>query len=133
MSTDIALFKAIGAKMGYLGQRQRIISQNVANADTPNYRPMDLKQVDFGTILKNLSESKTLKMTATNIAHIGANGKIADPKSMKQKKTYEVAPAGNAVIMEEQLLRSGQTLMDYNLMTSLYQKNVRLIQTALGV
>ena len=39
---DIGLFKALGAKMDYLGQRQRVIAQNVANADTPNYRPNDL-------------------------------------------------------------------------------------------
>jgi flagellar basal body rod protein FlgB len=34
--------------------------------------------------------------------------------------------------MEEQLIMSGQTVMDYNLMTNLYQKNIRMIQTAIG-
>ena len=36
---NIGLFQALGAKMDYLGQRQRIISQNVANSDTPGYQP----------------------------------------------------------------------------------------------
>jgi flagellar basal-body rod protein FlgB len=57
---------------------------------------------------------------------------IPDPKSRKQKETYEVAPAGNAVIMEEQLINANKTNMDYALMTNLYQKNVTMIQTALG-
>lgn len=129
---NIGLLKALGAKMDYLSQRQRIISQNVANADTPNYRPQDLKPVDFSTVLKGVTESKGIQMVSTNPMHVGAGNGVAAAKEGKQKKVYEVAPDGNAVIMEEQMLKSGETVMDYNLMTSLYQKNVSLIKTALG-
>jgi flagellar basal-body rod protein FlgB len=129
---DIGLFKALGAKMDYLSQRQRIISQNVANADTPNYRPMDLKPVDFGTVLKGLGDMKGVQMVATNAQHVGAQSEVAAAKSAKQKKVYEVAPDGNSVIMEEQMMNSAKTTMDYNLVTSLYQKNVGMIKIALG-
>lgn len=129
---NIGLLKALGAKMDYLSQRQRIIAQNVANADTPNYRPQDLKPVDFGTVLKGVTQSKGVQMVSTNAMHVGAGNEVAAAKEAKQKKVYEVAPDGNAVIMEEQMIKSGQTVMDYNLMTSLYQKNVGLIKTALG-
>ncbi len=130
---NIGLFKALGAKMDYLSQRQRIISQNVANADTPNYRPQDLKPVDFGAVLKGVSGHKGVRMEATNPMHVGAEGKVADPKSGKQKQVYEVAPDGNSVVMEEQMLNANDTMMQYNLATSLYQKNVRLMKIALGV
>lgn len=130
---NIALFKALGAKMDYLNQRQRIISQNIANSDTPGYQPKDLKKVDFSAVLKDVSgEGKNVSIRTTKGNHLPAGGDIADPKSAKQKETYEVAPAGNAVIMEEQLINSGQNVMDYNLMTNLYQKNVNMIRTALG-
>ncbi len=130
---DIGLFKALGAKMDYLGQRQRVIAQNVANADTPNYRPNDLKPVDFGSMLKSTAGAKGVKINATNPMHMGAGGEGIDAKEAAQKTVYEVAPAGNSVIMEEQMLNSGRTVMDYNLMTSLYQKNVGMIKIALGV
>ena len=130
---DIGLFKALGAKMDYLGQRQRVIAQNVANADTPNYRPNDLKPVDFGSMLKSTTGAKGVKINATNPMHMGAGGEGIDAKEAAQKTVYEVAPAGNSVIMEEQMLNSGRTVMDYNLMTSLYQKNVGMIKIALGV
>jgi len=55
---------------------------------------------------------------------------VEDPR--KQKETYEVAPVGNAVIMEEQLLMAGRTVMDYNMMTNLLQKQTGMIRTALG-
>jgi flagellar basal-body rod protein FlgB len=131
---DIGLFKALGAKMDYLGQRQRVIAQNVANADTPNYRPNDLKPADFSSMLKSVSPSQSVKINATNPMHMGAGGSEGvNAKEAAQKTVYEVAPAGNSVIMEEQMLNSGRTVMDYNLMTSLYQKNVGMIKIALGV
>ena len=134
---SIALFKAIGAKMEYLSQRQNIISQNIANADTPGYQPKDLKPVDFGQTVKNITGDtggqKAISMTTTDPMHLPTLGKTADPKSEKETKLYEVAPAGNGVVLEEQMVNSGKTQMDYGLMTSLYQKNARLIQIAIGV
>ena len=59
-------------------------------------------------------------------------GDIRDPQQRDQRQVYEVAPAGNAVILEEQMLKSSENNMDYNLMTTLYQKNVGLIRAALG-
>ena len=132
---NITLFKALGAKMDFLNQRQRIISQNVANSDTPGYRPQDLVPVDFERVLKNVDagSSNKVRIETTNKNHMTPGGEIDDPKSRKQKETYEVAPVGNAVIMEEQLINAGQTAMDYNMMTNLYQKNIGLIKTAIGV
>lgn len=129
---NIGLFKALAAKMDYLNQRQRVISQNIANSDTPDFKPMDLKKVDFGTVLKDVTESGGVQMVSTNKMHMPMAGEIESAKEGKQKTTYEVAPDKNAVIMEEQLIKAGQTMMDYNLMTSLYQKQVRMIQTAIG-
>jgi flagellar basal-body rod protein FlgB len=130
---NIGLFKALGAKMDYLGQRQRIIAQNIANADTPNYHPQDLKPVDFSTVMKDVTgPSKNIQMVATNPMHVGYQTQVADPKSAQQKKVYEVAPDGNSVIMEEQMLNSSQNQMDYSLVTSLYQKNVQLMKIAIG-
>jgi len=137
MTTEnLALFKAIGAKMDFLGQRQRVISQNVSNADTPGFRPQDIKEADFGKVLNGITQETNsvprVSLEATRAGHVGSSTdvNVADPR--KQKETYEVAPVGNAVIMEEQLLKAGRTVMDYNLMTNLYQKNTGLIRTALG-
>ena len=129
---NIALFQGLGAKMDYLGQRQRIIAQNIANTDTPGYEPKDLKPVDFGRVLKSVTDrNDKVTMEATDANHMPPDRKIST-RSDEQDKTYETAPAGNAVIMEEQLLHANQTVMDYTLMTNVLRKNVGLIQTALG-
>ncbi len=133
---NLVLFEAIGAKMDYINQRQRVISQNVANSDTPGYRPKDLVNEDFGSVLKDIvrdnNAASRVKMDATQKRHIGGADSVRDAQSRKQKETYEVAPAGNAVVMEEQLIKSGQNMMDYNMMINLMQKNVGLIKTAIG-
>ena len=132
MTTDtIGLFKAMAAKMSYLDKRQQVISQNIANADTPGYIPHDLTKVDFGRVLKEATGSKVVYPEVTNPRHMPSPNEIDDAKNRKSKTTYEVAPSGNAVILEEQMVNSNQTIMDYNLMTTLYQKNVNMIRTAL--
>lgn len=129
---NIGLFKAIGAKMNYLDQRQRVVSQNIANADTPSYQPKDLLPVDFGTVLKKVTSGVSLRPETTNALHMPSPNRIDDPENREQKKVYEEAPVGNSVILEEQMVMSAKTQMDYNLMTNLYQKNVSMIRTALG-
>jgi flagellar basal-body rod protein FlgB len=131
---DIGLFQAIGSKIGYLNQRQSIISQNIANSDTPGYRPKDLVEVDFGQMVKKASEGgvKNVSIARTNEGHMTGGNDPIDPKSRKQRDMYEVAPAGNSVIIEEQLMDAGQNAADYNLMLNIMQKQVGMIRTALG-
>lgn len=134
MSTEsIGLFKAMTAKMSFLDQRQKIISQNVANADTPGYIPHDLVPVDFGAVMSKTLPGRppVLRPVVTNDMHIGGKNEVDHPKNKKQKTTYEVAPAGNSVILEEQMVNATKTATDYNLMTTLYQKNVGMLRTAL--
>ena len=133
---NIALFRGLGAKMNYLNQRQAVISTNIANSDTPGYQPKDLKKTDFGRILDSIqgvnSGVQRVNVATTAKGHMSLGGDVADPKAREAREVYEVAPAGNAVIMEEQMLNANQTMMDYTMMTSLLQKNVGMIKIALG-
>lgn len=133
---DIGLFQALSAKMGYLNQRQGTIAQNIANSDTPGYSPKDLVDVDFGSMISSKSQGtgklSNVTMTATDEQHLPAGGREMNVKSRKQKDTYEVAPTGNAVIMEEQLINAEQNTVDYNLMLNIYQKQVGMFRIALG-
>lgn len=132
---DIGLLQALTSKMSYLNQRHSVLSQNIANANTPDYKPHDLKEVDFGSVLKNITgeQGAKLQMVTTDSKHMGGVNEIADPKNSIQKKTYETKPDGNAVVIEEQMVKSTQNNMDYNLMTTLYQKNVGLIRQAIDL
>lgn len=132
MTTEnLLLFQAVGSKMDYLNQRQRILAQNVANADTPGYRPYDLQDVKFGDVLQKITGDSGIALVRP-VQVSGANPNVNKFKSEKQDETYEVSLSGNAVIMEEQLIKAGETVMDYNLMSNIYQKHVGMIRTSLG-
>ena len=50
------------------GQRMEILSRNIANADTPNFKAQDL---DFRDVLKNAGSTTSIKATHQN--HISNN------------------------------------------------------------
>ena len=44
---DIPIFSMLRSRMEWHQERQRVLAENVANADTPNYRPLDLAPPNF--------------------------------------------------------------------------------------
>lgn len=134
MTQDIAIFKAMSAKMGYLDHRQKVLAQNIANADTPHYQARELTEINFDQVLKGIANGDRLSVSlnTTNSGHMPPPNEIVSSENRKQKITYEEAPAGNAVIIEEQMVKASQNTMDYNLMTNLYSKHIGMMRTALG-
>lgn len=132
---NLPLMRAMAAKMIYLEKRQGLVSQNIANADTPGYQSKDLTKVDFGSVLKDLTHSKgipNVSLNTTNAMHMPNPNDLTNAKDRKDKLTYEVAPDKNGVIIEEQMVKANETQMDYTLMTSLMTKTANLYKTALG-
>lgn len=129
--SGITLFGASSARLGWLNQRQGVLSQNIANADTPQYRPNDLKPLDFRDALRG--ERQGMAMMRTDPAHVTVAKRGGHYRAAESREPYEVAPAGNAVVMEEQLMKMNETAMDQRLATDIYRKYVGMIRIALGV
>lgn len=131
MDGNLTLFQAIGRKMSWLTQRQAVLSENVANADTPDFMPHDMKKSAFaGMVTRRLPK---VQPTATHDNHL--NGGMPQKPGFdaaEQKRSYETAPSGNAVVIEEQLIKVAETQMDYQTMSNLYRKHLGMIRTALG-
>lgn len=132
MDGKLDIFQAITRRMSWLGQRQNVLARNIANADTPDYRPHDLSSGPFERILSRAIAA--VQPAATHPAHMrgGAGTAGRDADISKQRDVYETAPSGNAVVLEEQLIRVAETQMDYQTMTSLYRKHLQMLRTALG-
>ena len=131
---SIGLLKAITERMEWLGERERVLAENIANADTPGYKPKDLKQVSFGDLLKGPNGTQ-LGITArvTQPGHLGGFSRGDGGKwRVTRSKTYETAPDGNGVNLEQQMMNVAETQADHNLMTSLYRKQIGMLRKALG-
>lgn len=125
----IAVFRMTTGRMQWLAERQRILSQNVANSDTPKFQPRDLEPVDFRKVVER---ANMMRIEKTHRNHVSLGAETNRYKSEKSGKPYETAPDGNAVILEEQLIKTAQTTHDYELMTNLYKKHMTMFRTALG-
>ncbi len=127
----IPIFAMLTKRMAWLGQRQHVLAHNIANADTPDYTPQDLARIDFRRMVD--AESGRVAVRTTSARHLTRAGLPASPfRAKEEDETYETTPVGNAVVLEEQLMKVSKTAMDYQLMTNLYRKHVNMIKTALG-
>jgi len=132
--TDAPLFRLLSARMGWLSQRQGILAQNIANADTPDYRPKDLNAKDFLRLAEGVAGQPTrIPVTRTDQSHLGGKPSARLGLAGKeQQMPFEVSPDGNAVILEEQTAKAGQTALDHQLASNIYRKYVGMFRTALG-
>jgi flagellar basal-body rod protein FlgB len=127
------LFQLLSAKAGFLQARHAVLSQNVANADTPRYRPKDLVEPDFASALQARPTAVApVQLERSRPDHLA--GLPTSPASPRRQRLdgFEIAPAGNAVIVEEQIRLLGSAARGYQLATSIYAKYVGLMRTAIG-
>ncbi len=119
----LPLFDALKARMAWHNQRQKVLAENVANADTPGFRPMDVKPP--------APPRGAMLLAATHAGHVqpGAPG---SPQRAGDAQRFERTPSGNAVNLEDEMLKVAQNNQDYQLAASLYQKSLGLMKIAIG-
>jgi flagellar basal-body rod protein FlgB len=129
---DIPLFSMIKSRLGYLSQRERIISENVANADTPGYRPNDLKPFSFASQVKAATGSAGVQ-AMTQPGHMQAPNARASLSGMKPIKTAstETTLDGNGVTLEEEMMKMTDARMNYDAAIGFYQKSLGMLRTAI--
>ena len=125
---QMSLLTALTEKMRWHQQRQDILAQNVANADTPGYEGKELKPLDFSSAL----DSFALSPTTTAPGHIGAAGDAINVADVVTQADFESTPEGTGVTLEDEMMKVTANQMDYQAVTSLYTKSLALIRTALG-
>ena len=131
--TDIPLFSMLRTRMQWHQERQRVLAENVANSDTPNFKPRDLMEpkVDATGASAPGGAMGTLPMMRTSASHISASG-APETFDQNRKVGFETRPAGNAVNLEEEMLKVSTNQMDYAAVTSLYSRSLHLLKTAIG-
>jgi flagellar basal-body rod protein FlgB len=127
----LPLFSMLTKRASWLDKRQEVLARNIANADTPGYMPHDLKPQEFK---KLLTQAAAPQLTLATTSPVHNMGTVAPSKwrNEKAKETYETAPAGNAVVLEEQLVKVSETQSDHRLALNLYAKHVAMLKAVLG-
>ena len=128
--SDIPILAMLRTRMAWNQERQRVLADNVANADTPKFKPRDLVPPDFG---RTAPAAGPVALVRSDSMHLSASGAGGGSKfAADSRGRYEVHPTGNAVSLEEEMIKVAANQMDYQMVTTLYSRGLGLIRTALG-
>ena len=126
---DLPALSILRTKMQWHQERQRVLAENVSNSNTPNFRPRDLVEPKFDDT--GATAAGSLAMLRTSSGHISPSG--ADPNFAQNRKVgFQTRPAGNAVSLEDEMLKVSANQTDYAAATTLYSRSLHLLKTAIG-
>jgi flagellar basal-body rod protein FlgB len=129
---DLPALSILRTKMQWHQERQRVLAENVSNSNTPNFKPRDLIEPKFEVGSGKVDGgAASLPIARTSASHIAPDG--GDPTFDQNRRAgFLTRPAGNAVNLEDEMLKTSANQMDYAAMTSLYSKSLHLLKTAIG-
>ena len=116
------VFDVYKQKLEFLAKNDAVIAQNIANADTPKYKPKALKE-------KKQSEYD-IKLYTTNPMHMSTEEKETE-YTITQAEVSEIKPDGNAVTIENELLKKSQNSMQLHQVGNLYNKSKNMMKYAI--
>jgi len=131
--TNLPMFGLIKERMNWVGQRQQVITQNIANADTPEYQARDIEKFDFKKTLREHTPNSRIgkggSMRTTHPMHLsGRVESMASAASRADSNPYETAPDGNSVVLEEQMVKMNEAAVQHSAMVGLYRKHLAMIK-----
>lgn len=132
---DLPAFSVLREKMNFLAERQRVLAQNVANASTPGYVPKDLNVDGFEKALASQLRVKEggVSVARTSSSHIDMNASrnLSGDFRAKAAPDSDVTLDGNAVVLEDQMLKVSRTRGEYETMVAIYQRALGMMRTAI--
>jgi flagellar basal-body rod protein FlgB len=135
---DIPLLAMLKSRLGYLSDRQRVIAENVANANTPGYTARDLKPFSFEAQMQAatspgasapagvMAVTQPGHMQAANARRGSAGAVVKAAKTPDSEETID----GNGVVLEDQMIKLTDTRMDYDAAIGFYQQSLSMLKMA---
>ena len=114
----VYLFDLAFQRAQWLSVRQAAVAENVANANTPNFRARDVEPFE-ATLDKT-----ALDMASTNPGHISLAS--TQVRAAPQSRTFDITSKGNDVSLENELIKAGEVTRDYSINVSIVKSFHRM-------
>ncbi|MDP2136334.1 MAG: flagellar basal body rod protein FlgB [Candidatus Didemnitutus sp.] len=99
--------------------RQEAIAANIANAETPGYRRMDINP-DFTEQLK----------ASANLGDLNRSAQLR-PNLVEDTHARTVRPDGNTVEIEHELLAMNRNSVEFEFLTEVVSRNIKQLKMAI--
>jgi len=109
-------------QLKFRSDRQKVISSNIANVNTPNYKTKD---ISFEQTLNNKKNNNDLKLTITNKMHISSFNLEEQKNNIKyfEVENLEEQNDGNNVSMDQQISQMAQNQVLHNAISNSIKKD----------
>ena len=123
--SSIYLFEVASQKAQWLSARQTALAGNVANANTPSYRAVDIQP--FSAVL----DASPIELATTNPAHLSLPQSEAGAlREIEVEPTEQTLP-GNTVNLEQQMINLGEVNRDFMMSANIRRAFHQLVLSAL--
>jgi len=125
------------AAMDYRAARQDMIASNIANADTPYYKPRDISFEDALVAKKNeifnkKDESHTLQMAITDEKHLTAKSQDASTRpTLYYRDGHMARNDGNSVDLDVETTEMSKNSIMFNALVMASKKNKLIFQSVI--
>ena len=124
---SMSFFQLASQRMSWLAANQRVVAENIANADTPGFKAREVSP--FEALVDG---SRTGGVRTTNAGHIQGGGHAGGLRATADGAAWETTIDGNTVVLEQQTLKAAEISESYQLAAQLYGKGHQLLGIAVG-
>ena len=131
MAFDLTLLTRAGDLAAHAAQRQSLISENIANADSRGFKARDLPT--FAAVYENGEGGGNFAARATRPGHAGydAGGGVAvEPVAIAKRGA--ASPNGNTVSLEDQMTRGAEANLQHELALTILRSSINILRTGIG-
>ncbi|WP_028092546.1 flagellar basal body protein [Pseudodonghicola xiamenensis] len=111
---SLNLFQLASRRLQWLSDKQRAVSENIANADVAGYRLREVQSFDS-------------YLDAAGFSPISPEAEVSQVEA-----GWGSTISGNTVVMEEQVLEATNTQSQYRLASNLYRKAHEMVLSVAG-
>jgi flagellar basal-body rod protein FlgB len=124
---NLNILSLASALASHASARQQVISENVANADTPGYRARDIKP--FGELVDT---GPAFEAKRTRPGHMAFGSAIHGFEPVQSAAFGAETPNGNSVALEDQMVRGAEVQQEHGLAVGVYSKSLAILRTVVA-
>lgn len=129
MFDRLEIFQKAQAMALHAGARQSAIARNIANADTPDYRPTDVKP--FAEAWRDAGHDFAPHQTRAGHFLAGGPGTTLAEAVMAPTEGAG-APNGNGVSLESEMVKSAEVRHQHDMALAIYGSALGILRAGLG-
>lgn len=126
MFENLNVFQTAAAMARHAGQSQALISQNVANADTPGYVGREMPP--FAMLYAPTGAADGQRATRAGHLHGSTNGQEIAPVAMRGSENLN----GNTISLEAEMLKAADIKSHHDRALAIYKSALDVLRTAVN-